>query len=115
MDLPEVGWGHGLDQSGSGHGQVAGSCKFGDKPSDSTKKRGISRVAEELSASQEGLCSKPFVMNGEFARPRRRYVLPHLALKCLLITTFGFVAQSSGFFLKHIVRVVVYFQLLHKP
>jgi hypothetical protein len=24
---------HGLDRSGSGYGQVAGSCEFGDKPS----------------------------------------------------------------------------------
>ena len=29
MDLIEVGWGHGLDRSGSGQGQVAGSCKCG--------------------------------------------------------------------------------------
>jgi hypothetical protein len=27
MDLIEVGWGHRLDRSGSGQGQVAGSCK----------------------------------------------------------------------------------------
>jgi hypothetical protein len=28
---------HGLDQSGSGHGQVAGSCECGNKPSGSIK------------------------------------------------------------------------------
>ena len=27
MDLQEVGWGHGLDLSGSGYGQVAGTCE----------------------------------------------------------------------------------------
>jgi hypothetical protein len=37
MDLSEVGWGHGLDQSGSGQGQVAGSCEYGDEPSGSIK------------------------------------------------------------------------------
>ena len=29
MDLREVGWEHGLDRSGSGHGQVAGFCECG--------------------------------------------------------------------------------------
>jgi hypothetical protein len=37
MDLREVGWGHGLDQSGSGQRQVAGSCVYGDEPSGSIK------------------------------------------------------------------------------
>jgi hypothetical protein len=37
MDLREVGWGRRLDQSGSGQGQVAGSCVYGDEPSGSTK------------------------------------------------------------------------------
>jgi hypothetical protein len=31
--------GHGLDQSGSGSGQVAGSCEYGDEPSGSIKCR----------------------------------------------------------------------------
>jgi hypothetical protein len=31
MDLQEVGWGHGLDLSGSGQGQVAGWCKCFNK------------------------------------------------------------------------------------
>jgi hypothetical protein len=36
MDLREVGWGgHGLDQSGSGYGQVASSCECGYEPSGS--------------------------------------------------------------------------------
>jgi hypothetical protein len=30
MDLQEVGWGNGLDLSGLGYGQVAGSCKCGN-------------------------------------------------------------------------------------
>jgi hypothetical protein len=37
MDLREVGWGHRLDLSGSGYGQVAGSCECGDEPSSSIK------------------------------------------------------------------------------
>jgi hypothetical protein len=31
------GEGHGLNQSGSGYGQVAGSCECGDEPSGSIK------------------------------------------------------------------------------
>jgi hypothetical protein len=37
MDLREVGWGHGLDQSGSGYGQVVSSCECGYEPSGSIK------------------------------------------------------------------------------
>jgi hypothetical protein len=36
---------------------VAGSCEHGNQPSGSIKRRGISWLAERLSASQEGLCS----------------------------------------------------------
>jgi hypothetical protein len=32
MDLREVGWGHRLDSSGSGQGQVAGCCECGNEP-----------------------------------------------------------------------------------
>ena len=32
-------WGHGLDLSGSGHGQVTGSCECGNEPSGSIKCR----------------------------------------------------------------------------
>ena len=34
VDLIEVGWGHGLDRSGSGYGQVAGCCECGNEHSD---------------------------------------------------------------------------------
>ena len=37
MGLLEVGWWLGLDRSGSGYGQVAGSCECGDEPSGSIK------------------------------------------------------------------------------
>jgi hypothetical protein len=37
MDLRELGWGHGLAQSGSGQGQVADSCECGYEPSYSIK------------------------------------------------------------------------------
>jgi len=37
MNLKELGWGHGMDWSGSGQGQVAGTWKFGNKPSASIK------------------------------------------------------------------------------
>jgi hypothetical protein len=38
-ELQEVGWGtqNGLDSSGSGKGQVAGTCECGNKPSGSIK------------------------------------------------------------------------------
>ena len=49
--------GHRLDRSGSGYGQVAGSCVYGDELSDSIKCGEISRLAEDLLDSQEGLCS----------------------------------------------------------
>ena len=31
MDLREVGWGHGLDLSGSRYGQVTGCCECGNE------------------------------------------------------------------------------------
>jgi hypothetical protein len=37
MNLQEVGFGHGLDLSGSEKGQVAGSCECGNEYSDSIK------------------------------------------------------------------------------
>jgi len=37
MDLQEVGCGYGLDEAGSGKGQVAGTCNCGNEPSDSIK------------------------------------------------------------------------------
>jgi hypothetical protein len=36
-DLREVGYGHGLDRSGSGQGQFAGCCECGNEPSGSIK------------------------------------------------------------------------------
>ena len=36
-DLQEIGWGHGLDSSGSRQEKVAASCKRGNKPSGSIK------------------------------------------------------------------------------
>jgi hypothetical protein len=35
MDLGEIGWGCGLDSTGSGQGPVAGCCECGDEPSGS--------------------------------------------------------------------------------
>jgi hypothetical protein len=49
-------WGYGLDRSGSGYGQVAGTCECGNEPSDSVKLRGIAWLADDRLAS-EGLCS----------------------------------------------------------
>jgi hypothetical protein len=39
IDLTETGLGCGLDSSGSGYEQVAGSCEHGDEPSGSIKGR----------------------------------------------------------------------------
>ena len=33
MDLREVGWGHRLNRSGSGYGQMTGSCKCSNEVS----------------------------------------------------------------------------------
>jgi hypothetical protein len=37
MDLRQVGWGHGLDASGFGWGQVRSCCECGNEPSCSIK------------------------------------------------------------------------------
>jgi hypothetical protein len=37
MDLQEVEWGHGQNRSGSGYGQIAGTCKRSNEPSGSIK------------------------------------------------------------------------------
>jgi hypothetical protein len=37
MNRQEIGWGYGLDSSGSGQGQVADICKRGKEPSGSIK------------------------------------------------------------------------------
>ena len=37
VDLQEVGCGYGLDRAGSGQGQVAGTCEYGDELSCSIK------------------------------------------------------------------------------
>jgi len=37
MNLQEVGWGHGIDLSGSEQGQTVGTCEFGNEPSASIK------------------------------------------------------------------------------
>jgi hypothetical protein len=37
MDLREVGWGYGVDLSGSGQGEVVGFSKRGNEPSVSIK------------------------------------------------------------------------------
>jgi len=37
MRVEEMGWGHRLDRSGSGKGQVEGACECGNEPSGSIK------------------------------------------------------------------------------
>ena len=37
MNLQKVGWGHGVDLSGSGQGQLAGSCECSNEPLGSMK------------------------------------------------------------------------------
>jgi hypothetical protein len=49
-----MGW-YGLDRTGSGYGTVEGSCEHGDEPWGSLKLLGISWMAAQLAASQEGL------------------------------------------------------------
>jgi hypothetical protein len=38
MDLREIGWGCRVDPAGSGQGQVAGCCEYGDKPAGTVAK-----------------------------------------------------------------------------
>jgi len=57
MDLQEVGCGgYGLDQFGSGYGQVVGTFECSNEPSGSIK-CGEFLDSLNLLASQEGLCS----------------------------------------------------------
>jgi hypothetical protein len=53
MNPREMGWEHGLDRSGSGWGQVAGFCKYGNKPSGCIKCEEFSCLAEDVLASQK--------------------------------------------------------------
>ena len=50
-------WRYGLDRAGSGWGQVAGSCERGNEPFGFHIIGGISWLAKNRLASQEGLCS----------------------------------------------------------
>ena len=50
-------WVFGLDWAGPGQGQVADACECGNEPSGSIKKRGISLLAANWLASQEGFCT----------------------------------------------------------
>ena len=50
-------WVYGLDWAGTGQGQVADACECGNEPSGSIKMRGISWLAANQLASQEGLCT----------------------------------------------------------
>jgi hypothetical protein len=62
MDLQEVGCaGHGLDRSGLGYGQVAGTCECGNVPSGSIKCGQFPDLTENRLASKEGLCSVEYV------------------------------------------------------
>ena len=49
-------WGYGLDRTDSGQGQLAVTCECGNEPSGFTKMWGISLLAENRLASEEGLC-----------------------------------------------------------
>ena len=50
-------WVWGLDWAGPGQGQVADACECGNELSGSIKMRGISCLAANQLASQEGLCT----------------------------------------------------------
>ena len=50
-------WVWGLDWAGPGQGQVADACECGNEPSGFYKMRGISWLAANQLASQEGLCT----------------------------------------------------------
>jgi len=57
--LRKITRGLGLGTSGTGRGQVVGSCECGNGPSGFYKIREISRLSEDLLlGSREELCSK---------------------------------------------------------
>jgi len=56
MDLREVG-GWRQDRVGSGEGQMAVTCEYGDEPSGSIKCGEFLDYLQNHLASQEGLCS----------------------------------------------------------
>jgi hypothetical protein len=56
--LRKITRGLGLGTSGTGRGQVVGSCEWGNGPSRFYKIREISRLSEDLLGSREELCSK---------------------------------------------------------
>ena len=51
-------WGYGVDQAGSGQGQVADTCDCGNEPSGSMKfGEFLDCLAENRLTSEEGICS----------------------------------------------------------
>jgi hypothetical protein len=56
-----MGWGHGLDASGSGQGEVAAALDTATKFQFFCKIKGISWLHEKLSDSEEWLCFMEFV------------------------------------------------------
>ena len=61
MNLPQVGWEGRMDLSGSGLGQMAGSCVWGNEPSVLIKCGEFVDLLRICLASQEGLCSMELV------------------------------------------------------
>jgi hypothetical protein len=62
MYLQELGWAYGLDWHGSGWGQFAGFCECGNEHSGSIICEEYLE-AEDLSSSQEVLCSMEFLVS----------------------------------------------------
>jgi hypothetical protein len=56
MGFQETEWGFRLSWTGSGQGEVACFCKYGNEPSGFIKKREISGLAKRILAFQEGTC-----------------------------------------------------------
>ena len=76
-------WGRGLDWSGGGQGQVAGTCEYGNELSGPIKCRECLDQLQNQLTSQEGLCSMEQVSK-QFTQFRKAEFLFHVTVSYLV-------------------------------
>jgi len=104
-------WEYGLDRCGAGQGQVAGTCECGNETG-LRKMRGISWLAENLLACQEGLYSMEWVSKWEAYHPTDTVEHFHFfnaspSLRSLLSVQFTAVSKRN-----QQIRIIVGFYVL---
>jgi hypothetical protein len=57
IDLRNLGWGYGIDSSGSGYRLVEGSCEHGNEPLDSIKCWEIPEYLHNLQLFKKGIAA----------------------------------------------------------